>query len=428
MSLSKNDVAWEKLFGKYQLGEKLKQQAWVEITSTQINEFREARLMTKFDHRSQLPKLFVENKLAILPTTRGSYVLGHFECYSKFGSDEAEISPIPVQNFPESLDYKDISSEATAINCAFVGKILHHFTNEKELLPTVSGRMSSSAFNFNINTPNGPFPIRVENAQVEIDGGYEGTNALYLIEAKNYISDDFLVRQLFYPYKLWSQKLTKPVRNIFLSYTNGVFHLREYDFTDPNNYNSLRLVKQRKYVLEESVLNRIALEAIWRQTVMVPEPEIPFPQADSFERVVNLGELLRTKEFLSKEDITANYDFDARQTDYYINAGKYLGLIETGKDEKDGPVGSFLTAAGKRIFQLNLEERQKEFVRLLVCHGVFNRAIQFYVETKSLPNKETIVEMMRQSGLYNVNSDSTYYRRASTISGWLNWLLRQLRD
>lgn len=288
--------------------------------------------------------------------------------------------------------------------------------------------MSSSAFNFNINTAKDPFPIRVENAQIEIDGGYEGAKALYLIEAKNYLSDDFLVRQLFYPYKLWSRKITKPVCCIFLSYTNGVFHLREYAFTDPNNYNSLQLVKQRKYVLEESVLNHAVLETLLRQTAIVPEPEIPFPQADSFERVINLGELLRAKEFLSKEDITANYDFDARQTDYYINAGKYLGLIDSGKEEKDGSIGSFLTNAGKRIFELNLEERQKEFIRLLLCHGVFNRAIQFYIETKSLPNKETLVAMMRQSDLYNVNSDSTYFRRASTISGWLNWLLRQLRD
>lgn len=428
MSVSKNDAAWEKLFDKYHLGEKLRQHSWVEITSTQINEFREARLMTKFDHRSQLPKLFAEHKLAILPTTRGSYVLGQFECYSKFGSDEAEVTSIPVQNFPESLDYKDISSEATAINCAFVAKILHHFTGENELLPTVSGRMSSSAFSFRVDTPNGPFPIRVENAQVEIDGGYEGSKALYLIEAKNYISDDFLVRQLFYPYKLWSPKITKPVCCIFLSYTNGVFHLRQYHFTDPNNYNSLHLLQQRKYVLQESVLNHAVLEALIWQTDIAPEPKIPFPQADSFERVINLGELLRAKEFLSKEDITANYDFDARQTDYYLNAGKYLGLIETGKEEKDGPIGCRLTEAGKRTFQLGLHERQKEFIRLLVCHRVFNLAIRFYLEGKSLPNKETLVEMMRESALYNVNSDSTYFRRASTIGGWLNWLLRQLRD
>jgi len=84
------------------------------------------------------------------------------------------------------LIYKDITSEATAINCAFVSKILHDFTEEENLLPTVSGRMGSSSFSFDINSSNGLSRINVENSQVEIDGGYEGDSSLNLIEAKNY--------------------------------------------------------------------------------------------------------------------------------------------------------------------------------------------------------------------------------------------------
>lgn len=78
-------------------------------------------------------------------------------------------------------------------------------------------------------------------------------------------------------------------------------------------------------------------------TNTVKEPEIPFPQADSFERVINLCELLKQREFISKEDITQNYDFYSRQTDYYTNAGRYLGLITTGRDTLTGQTGCFLT-------------------------------------------------------------------------------------
>jgi hypothetical protein len=45
--------------------------AFFEITAIQINEFREAGLMTKFDHSINLPKIFSDNGLAILPITRG---------------------------------------------------------------------------------------------------------------------------------------------------------------------------------------------------------------------------------------------------------------------------------------------------------------------------------------------------------------------
>ena len=428
MSKSKNDLAWEKIFEKHKILDKILKDGHIEITATKINEFREARLMTKFDHKSQLPKLFADNKLSILPTSRGGYVIGEFETFCDFNTDDIEVSPIEFPTFLESLDYRDITSEATAINCAFVSKILHNFTGEENLLPTVSGRMSSSSFNFDINSTKGLFNVNVGNSQVEIDGGYEGDTSLNLIEAKNYISDDFLVRQLYYPFKLWSGKIQKQVRPIFLTYSNGVFHLREYAFSNVNHYNSLVLVKHRKYIVQEGSFNLEALSQIIDITKTVKEPEIPFPQADSFERVINLCELLKQKEFISKEDITLNYDFDGRQTDYYSNAGKYLGLIEIRRDPLTGQTGCFLTTKGKQVFNLNLIDRQKEFVKLIVTHKAFKETLKLYLDNGEMPNKETIVEIMKRSKLYNVGSDTTYFRRASTIIGWTNWIINQTEE
>lgn len=428
MSKSKNDLAWEKIFEKHKVLDRILKDGHIEITATKINEFREARLMTKFDHKSQLPKLFADNKLSILPTSRGGYIIGEFETFCDFNTDDIEASPIEFPTFLESLDYRDITSEATAINCAFVSKILHNFTGEENLLPTVSGRMSSSSFSFGINSAKGLFNVNVGNSQVEIDGGYEGDNSLNLIEAKNYISDDFLVRQLYYPFKLWSGKIQKQVRPIFLTYSNGVFHLREYEFSNVNHYNSLVLIRHRKYVVQEGSFNLEALAQIIGTTKIVKEPEIPFPQADSFERVINLCELLKQKEFISKEDITQNYDFDGRQTDYYSNAGKYLGLIEIGRDPLTGQTGCFLTTKGKQVFNLNLIDRQKEFVRLIISHKAFKETLKLYLDNGEMPNKETIVEIMKRSKLYNVSSDTTYFRRASTIIGWTNWIINQTEE
>ena len=428
MSESKNDRAWQLIFEKHKILNRILKEGFFEITAAEINKFREARLMTKFDHKSQLPKLFTDNNLSILPISRGGYVIGSFETFYNFNTDDIEISPIEFPTFLESIDYKEITSEATAINCAFISKILHNFTEEENLLPTVSGRMSSSSFSYNINSSNGLFNINIENSQLEIDGGYEGDNSLNLIEAKNYISDDFLVRQLFYPYKLWNSKVHKQVRPIFLTYTNGVFHLREYTFTNVNYYNSLVLVKHRKYVVQEGSFNLEALSEILDKTRTVKEPEIPFPQADSFERVINLCELLKQKEFISKEEITQNYDFDARQTDYYLNAGKYLGLIDTGRDPFTRQTGGFLTKRGKQVFNLNLIDRQKEFVKLIVSHYTFKQTLNTYLENGEIPAKEVVVEIMKRSKLYNLNSDTTYFRRASTIIGWINWIMDQVEE
>lgn len=428
MSKSKNDIAWEKLFDKYKIINKVLSDGHTIISSTNINEFREARLMTKFDHKSQLPKLFADNNLSILPTSRGGYVIGTFETFSNFNTDDIEVTPIEFPTFLESLDYRDITSEATAINCAFVSKILHDFTEEENLLPTVSGRMSSSSFGFDINSSKGLFKINVGNSQVEIDGGYEGDNSLNLIEAKNYISDDFLVRQLYYPYKLWSGKIQKQVRPIFLTYTNGIFHLREYAFTNINHYNSLVLVKHKKYAVQDGAFNIETIQEILERTKTIKEPEIPFPQADSFERVINLCELLKQKDFLTKEEITQSYDFDARQTDYYSNAGKYLGLLETGRDPLSGQIGCYLTNKGKQIFSTNLIDRQKEFVKIIISHSSFKQTLKLYLENGEIPSKYEIVEIMKKSKLHKVGSDTTYFRRASTITGWTNWIMSQIEE
>ena len=384
--------------------------------------------MTKFDHKSQLPKLFTENKFSILPTSRGGYVIGEFETFCDFNVDDIEASSIEFPTFLESLDYRDITSEATAINCAFVSEILHDFTNEEKLLPTVSGRMGSSLFTFGINSPKGLFNINVENSQIEIDGGYEGDTSLNLIEAKNYISDDFLVRQLYYPFRLWSSKVRKQVRPIFLTYSNGVFHLREYLFYNVNHYNSIKLVKHKKYVVQEGSFNLELLAQILDTTQAVKEPEIPFPQADSFERVINLCELLKQKDFITKEDITQNYDFDGRQTDYYINAGRYLGLIQTGNDSITKQIGCFLTPKGKAVFNQNIIDRQKEFVKLIVSHTAFKKTLKLHLDNGEMPDKDIIMEIMKISKLYNVNSYTTYFRRASTITGWINWIINQTQE
>ena len=427
MSKSKNDTAWEQIFDNYKIIEKVSSNGHLMISATEINKFgREARLMTKFDHKSQLPKLFADNNFSILPTSRGGYIIGTFDTFCDFNTDAIDVAKIEFPTFLESLDYKDITSEATAINCAFVTKILHDFTGEDNLLPTVSGRMSSSSFDFNINSSKGLFKVSVGNSQIEIDGGYEGDNSLNLIEAKNYISDDFLVRQLYYPYKLWNNKITKQVRPIFLTYTNGIFHLREYTFANVNHYNSLVLVKQKKYAVQEGAFNLEIIQQIIDTTKTIKEPEIPFPQADSFERVINLCELLKQKGFISKEEITENYDFDSRQTDYYSNAGKYLGLVEIGR--KNGQIVCFLTDKGKQIFNLSIIDRQSEFVRLISSHSAFKQTLKLYLDNGEIPAKETIVEVMKRSKLHNVGSETTYFRRSSTITGWTNWIMNQIEE
>ena len=55
---TKNDIAWEKLFEKYHILDKIEENGSLAISANKIKEFREPRLMAKFDHRINLPQIF----------------------------------------------------------------------------------------------------------------------------------------------------------------------------------------------------------------------------------------------------------------------------------------------------------------------------------------------------------------------------------
>lgn len=421
--LTKNDVAWEKLFDRYRILEQVKTQGLCEITATQINEHREARLMTKFDHRINLPKLFKENGLAILPISRGSYAISHFDAYRDFEAPGSfEIVSASLPDHVSSVTVDDITSEALALNCAYAAGIMADFLEDEELLLTVSGRMSSDIFSYRImNTSSGqPVELSVTNSQVEIDGGYEGIRQLAIVEAKSFLSEDFLVRQLYYPYRLWSSRVNKQVTPVFLVYSNRIYHLYEYRFASPDDYNSLVLVKHKHYSLEPVSITLDDIVFIMHNAQMIPEPDLPFPQADSLERVINLCELLGQGD-MTKEEVSLNYAFDPRQSDYYANAGRYLGLIAKPDRSNDGMYS--LTSEGRKLLRLGYRDRQLLVVNCILRHRVFNEVLRLHMAHGEMPPRGDIVAVMKACNLYRMEAESTFYRRASTVISWINWVL-----
>lgn len=425
--MSKNTIetSWERIFSEDQILEKLTNNEYFRVKSSRINEVKEARLMAKFDHESKLPNIFKQNKLSILPISRSEYIIGHFKTYFKIPEEKPTIKRIQQRRSLQSLKFKDITSESTSLNCVFAFGLLQDFTSDQNLVPTVSGRMSSSSFNFQIESSNRSQPIRieVENSQIEIDGGYEGDNSLTIIEAKSYEPDDLLIRQLYYPFRLWRDKVAKEVKLIYLTHTNGIFHLREFEFLEKENYNSIRLAKQKRYVIEEEgeKFNLEDLEEIMNTVKFEEEPSLPFPQADSFERIITLCEIIDRDKSTLKQDIDLG-SITNRQYHYYISAAKYLDLIQEKEDEIT------LSKKGKEVMSSSRVERQKKLARQILCHKVFYETIKKTLDEGNIPNKEEVVDIMKKNRIYRVDSEETYSRRSSTIASWVKWIFNQLEE
>src|SRR5699024_4974934 len=124
-------------------------------TAEEIRNYKEARLMTKFDYINSLPDLFFDNDLSILPTRRGEYIIGNFDAYQTISNHNSEFrsdrTSLVFPEWVETLDYRNISSEAIMLNASYISGMIHDLFNADGVFQTLSGRMSSDSFDFNIN-------------------------------------------------------------------------------------------------------------------------------------------------------------------------------------------------------------------------------------------------------------------------------------
>ena len=385
------------------------------IRADQIREFREPRLMAKWDSSDSLPDVLRKQKINILPDSRTSYVLGDFLLYQEIPELTEHVTRMTHVDMPdyESIDIHNINSEANAIHGLTLSGILDDFLGEGRNAETFNGRMGTGTFDFRVDTVRGvPARIHVENAQCEIDGGFENRSSVVIMEAKNVVHKDFHVRQLYYPYRLWRTKVRKPIRLVFCVYSNMIYRLFEYRFRDPEDYSSIELVRTKNYSLQDTSISLEELKAARRGTPVrtddaMERTKIPFIQANSMERVISLLENLYENPMTSQQ-IAELMDFDIRQSDYYYNAGRYLGLFE--KKREDGQVLTRLTALGQRVFRLNYKERQLKLVSLMLEHQIFAEFFDRMAEAG---------ELMRR---LHVCGEGQIVRRASSVYRWLGWI------
>ena len=418
MAKGKNDIAWEQIFAKYNIIDLINKDGCFTITADQIKEFREPRLMTKFDSKIDLPTIFNENNLAILPTKRGEYLIGRFQNYQDIDLDNSiDVETMYLPDYITTIDSKNITSEAISLSSAFISGMLADLVGE-EVIPTIQGRMGTGTFEYTIKTENNnDFNIHVENSQMEIDGSYEGLTKFVIVEAKNHYMSDFIVRQLYYPYRVWSKETNKEIIPVMLIKHDNIFNFYVYQFDNKDNYNSIKLVKIKRYILGE-IYHQIEIEDIYdimNNTRFVEEdPNIPFPQADTFYRVLDFINVLNDSE-MKLNEIAELYEFDERQGSYYSAAARYLGFVESQHG------GYKLTKLGKDLMKMDHKSKNLSIVKSIISHKPFYIALEQYLNNGETYNTEIAKAILEVSP--KVNSPETAKRRAQSVTAWIRWII-----
>ena len=426
MSRGKKDFsvneAWVELIKKYDIENIVKRKGYFQINSKQIKEYKEPRLMAKWDSSDCLPKVLQDKHLNILPESRSSYVMGDFLLYQEIPELKEHVSKMAHVDLPEyeSIDIHHVHSEANAIHVMTLTGILDDFLQVERNVATFSGRMGTGNFDFYVDTfYGGKQNIHVSKAQCEIDGGFENDDSVVIIEAKNVVHRDFHIRQLYYPYRLWKEKVKKPIRLVFSVYSNMIYRLFEYRFDEIEDYSSISLVKSKNYSLQDTTITQEDLLNVRRDTEITENDDkdkrkVTFPQANVMEKVISLMENLYHNP-MTKQQIAELMNFDERQSDYYYNAGCYLELFQKAENNDRE-----LTRLGERVFKMNYKERQLHIVSLILKHKIFADFFDSIINTGSLPNKKEIEE--RMIALNICNNCDTLSRRANSVLGWLKWI------
>lgn len=413
--------AWQKLIQQYSIPDKVSDLGSVILTADDIREYREPRLMAKWDSEDYLPQPLKSEHLNILPVSRSAYIVSDVLLYEPLPSLDQPVKEMTQVRLPhfESIDIEHISSESNAINALKLSGILDDFLGEKTV-ETFNGRMGSGEFGFNINRfGGGALQVDVQNAQLEIDGGFETDNSVVVMEAKNVPHNDFLVRQLYYPYRLWSGKVDKPIRLIFSQYTNQIFRLFEYGFDSQNDYSSIKLLGVKNYSLQDTTITLEDIHATLVNTCIRTDDKmdgnsVPFIQANSMDRVIAILEHLAVQD-MNMQEVAESMEFDPRQSTYYADAGIYLGLFYR-------PIRGVisLTGRGREIFKMRYQDRQLALVAQIFEHEIFQSFFIDIYRTGELPDQKKIEDWMRWK---KVCGEGQVVRRASTVLSWLNWMV-----
>ena len=246
------DKSWEKIFDSYNIGKHDFESGPFYITATEIKRAcqdfletgeKEVRILCKQDRREDRPIVFKENGLFLLPVVNKKYAIIKGEGYVDLPNINV-TKDIYVSKLNFHLDTSLIgNSEMQHLDFAYASSLIRTFTEDESLVLTIRGRKYTPEFSFNV----GKNRIVVRSVQTEVDAGYEGRKQVVLVEAKNSIATNTIIRQLYYPFRQWQSHTEKPVLTLFFEKTNNDYSIWQFKFKDVEDYNSIELVRSGKY-------------------------------------------------------------------------------------------------------------------------------------------------------------------------------------
>lgn len=420
-------TAWQTIFDCCKIVESIKRYGFFDITADEIKRIsgKEPRIMAKWDSLQSVPEVFKKCNLGLISTSRKGYRIAPFNLFHEIESKVLDATKIQSRQIPSWMlslgEELRERSEPGLLSSCYASGIMSEYAKatQDEVLPGIFGRLTTDKMSFTLagigEYAGKRIPVTCDGIQFEIDSSYESPEAMLIIEAKNYLLEDFNLRQLYFPWRYLRGKIAKPIRPMFVMRSNEVISVCEYEFTKANEMDSIVLVSANRYSFAET---EITTKDLQDTLASIKRPKKAdnkiFPQADRMELVIDLCERLRNAPAVT-DDIAEGLAYVHRQGQYYVQAARFLGLV-------DQLAKSYvLSKEGCRIFSLSYKNRQLELVKKILQYRVFARSLDFALKNAACPDTETVAKWITEDK-WPMNN-ATARRRASTVIGWTRWLI-----
>ena len=420
------NTAWQTIFERSKIVDNVACRGFFDITAEAIKRIsgKEPRVMAKWDSKRSVPEVFKKNNLGLISTSRRGYRIAPFNLFHKIEADALNAAKIQSREIPSWMlslgEGMGERSEPGLLAACYASGIVSEYANvdQSEVLPGIFGRLSTDKMQFTLKgvgvRSGGRIPIFCDGIQFEIDSSYESPESMLIIEAKNYLLEDFNLRQLYFPWRYLRDKIAKAIRPLFIMRSNEIISVCEYEFAEVDEMDSIRLVSANRYSFAQTEITindlRGVLDGVRRPR---KANDKIFPQADGMELVIDMCERLRDAS-ADADDIAEGLKYVHRQGQYYGRAADFLGLVERRRKTSYS-----LTNEGVRIFNLPYKKRQLELAKKILGYRVFARSLDFALKNAELPAISQVAKWIIDDG-WPMNG-TTAHRRASTVVGWVRW-------
>ncbi len=176
----------------------------------------------------------------------------------------------------------------------------------------------------------------------------------------------------------------------------------------------MKTTAENRLPLNEGI-TRKEINALLSEPGLVSEPRAILPQANDFNRVIEiLG-------FMGDQPVTVNeiamlQGFSRRQADYYLDALEYLFLVR-----KIGKATYEPTELAIDINCLPCKQKCLRFAKLILMHPMFRRFFKDCASQEMICTRADAISMLKDNG-YSVDDSATLQRRAGTIRCWIAWI------